>query len=150
LYGAELSASHYLTDRLNLFLSAAYVKTRFKNYITNGQDYSGNQFAFAPALTGSIGGKYYFANNWLVSGDINYQSESYSSPSNASETKIQSYTLINAQIGYQTDKWSAFLYGRNLTNKSYATQYYFGGNGTREFIKIGEPRFIGLKMNVNF
>ena len=150
LYGAELSASHYFSDTFNVFLTAGYVHTKFDNYVSYGQDYSGNQFAFAPEITVSIGSKYYFTDNWCISGDLNYQSESYSSPSNTSETKIEAYTVFNAQLGYETDTWSVFLYGRNLGNERYATQYYLGSTGTREFVKMGKPRFVGLRCNVNF
>jgi len=150
LYGAEFTTSHYLRDDLNVFVSAAYVKTEYDEYITQGQDYSGNEFSFAPELTVSIGGVYYFLENWLVSADVNYQSESYGNPTNSDAEKIEAYALLNAKFGYEEEHWSAFIYGRNLTDKTYATQYFTDDAGARDRVRTGEPLFVGLQVNVRF
>jgi outer membrane receptor protein involved in Fe transport len=150
LYGTELSISHYLNDDLNVFLTAAYVKTRFDKYVSLGEDYSGNAFTFAPELAVSVGGEYYLSETWLLSADVNYQSESYGHPSNVSTSKIAPYALVNAKIGYKEKDWSVFLYGRNLTNEIYATQYYLNDNAERNKLRTGEPRFLGLQINLNF
>ena len=81
---------------------------------------------------------------------MNYQSEMYGDAENNKESQIEGRTLMNAKVGYETENASIYLYSRNLTDEKYATQYTLDQQGKRELVRTGEPRFVGVQMDVNF
>jgi len=54
LYGTELSLGWQPWTPLTLTGSLGWVETEFLNYTAQGEDYSGNEFIFAPRFTGSL------------------------------------------------------------------------------------------------
>jgi len=150
LYGLEVGFSQVVNDSFNFFANAAYSKTEYDKYVTNGADYAGNSFVFAPELMASIGLEYAFTDNWVLSADANYQSEAEGNNSNVDNMKVPGRTLVNAKFGYEANNWSASIYSRNLTNEQYVTQYLVdsAGTGAGENVKVGTPMFVGLQVDV--
>lgn len=59
--------------------------------------------------------------------------------------------LLNAQIGWETDRWTARLYVENLTDRlvytsSAYTNFAFGFDGTY-YAGVGKPRIVGLQVS---
>lgn len=54
------------------------------------------------------------------------------------------YTLVNAKIGYETDHWSCYLYGRNLLDEEYLVHTFTDAG------RIGEPSVVGFQLNYRF
>ncbi len=66
-----------------------------------------------------------------------------------------SVTLLNAQIGYETQTWRLSLWGRNLTDEDILIRAFgsFGndprkGYVTEPYFQIGEPRIIGATAEI--
>jgi outer membrane receptor protein involved in Fe transport len=59
--------------------------------------------------------------------------------------------LLNAQIGWKdsAEKYEIDLYGSNLTNKEYLSDYSDSGGLTLSRVD-GRPREYGIKVMVNF
>jgi outer membrane receptor protein involved in Fe transport len=59
----------------------------------------------------------------------------------------QSYTLVGMSAGIRSETlgWSVSLYGQNLSNEIYATNY-FGDGG----VFISQPRLYGVRLSYDF
>jgi iron complex outermembrane recepter protein len=71
------------------------------------------------------------------------------------ETTSKPYGLLNAKIGWETARWSAYLSGRNLLDKRYPVRgFYFGdvppNFSNQVYIQLGDPRTWVASVSVNF
>ncbi|MEM7548018.1 MAG: TonB-dependent receptor, partial [Pseudomonadota bacterium] len=151
LFGGELEIRAQPTDNLDVYASAAYVETQFKEFVSGGRDFSGNEFPFAPKLTAAIGAAYNFDNGFFVSGDASYTDSSFFDAANTAAFKINDRFLVNARVGYRQDHWEVFAYARNLFDKDYFTSP--GGDATTgqiDRVRTGEPFTVGLVGAVRF
>ncbi len=84
--------------------------------------------------------------------DTYYRSKFSSSASPSLFLNIDSYTLLNARVGFRTDdSWSAFLWSRNLTDKDYFEQLLPGaGNAGHYAAVLGDPRTWGATVRYSF
>ncbi len=67
------------------------------------------------------------------------------------DERAPSYQLVNLHLGYETGRWSATLYARNVLNEHYAVRGFFFANEppdweTRRYIQNGDPRQVGLRI----
>ena len=77
---------------------------------------------------------------------------SSSSPSPSRYLNVDGYALLNARAGVRLDdKWSAFLWSRNLTDKDYFEQLLPGaGNSGHYAAVLGDPRTWGATVRYTF
>lgn len=146
LWGFELGLEGQPTNELSLFGNLGYVKTEFDNFVSNGQDFSGNRFPFAPEWTGAIGGSYTFNNGVFLTAEGVYTDDSFSDAGNDPTRKNDDRFVVNASIGYEEDNWNAILFARNLFDEDYLTSIDQGIGNAR----AGEPLTVGLIVNVTF
>ncbi|MDC0547890.1 TonB-dependent receptor, partial [Opitutales bacterium] len=66
----------------------------------------------------------------------------------ATETINDSYTLLNANIGYANNGWEVNLFGTNLTDEEYYTSLVSSLTGSPGI--VGSPRVIGLSVSREF
>ncbi|MEM6574910.1 MAG: hypothetical protein AAF736_11605, partial [Pseudomonadota bacterium] len=146
LFGGELAINARPTESTDLFLSLAYVDTEFSDFVTSSQDFTGNEFPEAPNFTAALGATRYFSNGWYAGADASYQAASFTGAENVG--LFQSRTLFNARIGYETEDWRVFAYGRNLSDKD----YQIGGAilTADNVASVGEGRVIGIVAQYNF
>jgi iron complex outermembrane receptor protein len=128
VYGAEFQGSLAATNRLRLRGSIGLLRTRYKEYSTTTDDYSGNEFARSPHVTAVLGFDYRIPlgeqNALILGGDINTRSKfifSATDPRNPAQQQ-SGYTLINLRAAYQIDaKTRLTAYVDNLTDRDYST-----------------------------
>ncbi|EDP98936.1 TonB-dependent receptor, partial [Shewanella benthica] len=158
-YGAELEGNWYATDNLKLYASLGWLETAYGDYAYHDKyggtvDLTGRELAHSPNFTYSAGATYRTDSGWFANLTTSGKSEFYYSDSN--ESKSEAYTIFNARVGYETDVWSAYLWGRNLFDEQYGTRgFYFGnepdqGWADKQYIRYGDPRQLGLTVNVKF
>lgn len=164
--GLEIEANWQVTDSINLFGSLGLLDTEYKNYLSyshtdadldNGipYDMSGRAQAHAPETQYAFGAQFFITDNWFAQADIEGKGKAYASANH--NEKLNSYTLLNMRLSYQTDRWSVALWGRNLTDKDVQTRG-FGGFGndprklyeTEPYYQLGEPRVYGVTGIVYF
>ena len=158
-YGAELDANWYATDNLKLYAALGWLETAYGDYQYQDKygglvDLSGRELAHSPNFTYSAGATYRSDNGWFANLTTSGKSDFYYSDSN--ESKSEPYTIFNARIGYETDIWSAYLWGRNLFDENYGVRGFYFGNepdidwADKQYIRYGDPRQLGLTVNVKF
>ncbi|QDF75544.1 MULTISPECIES: TonB-dependent receptor [Shewanella] len=158
-YGAELEANWYATDNLKLYGTLGWLETAYGDYVYQDKyggevDLSGRELAHSPNFTYSAGATYRSDMGWFVNLTTSGKSKFYYSDSNDSQS--EAYTLFNARLGYETETWSAYLWGRNLLDEKYGVRgFYFGnepdnGWADKQYIRYGDPRQLGVTLNVKF
>lgn len=147
LYGFELSFEAEPTANLELFGSVGYTRTKFISFVSGTNDFSGNQFPFAPEWTANIGGKYTWDNGFALALDASYKGASFQD--NANTYKDDSRLLLNLHATYDiNDQVQAGFYIRNITDEDYATARFQSTSPT--IIRTGEPRTVGLYLQATF
>lgn len=64
----------------------------------------------------------------------------------ANEQSRDSYELVNAKIGYETERFDIYIYGENIFDKEYDSEGYYGGMYTI----YSEPGEVGMKVSCRF
>ncbi|MFI3245506.1 MAG: TonB-dependent receptor [Ferrimonas sp.] len=158
-YGAELELSYRLHDDLTLHGSASYLKTRYGQYLYQDSageqiDLSGRELAHAPHYQFAFGATYRNFSGWFANLNVTGKGAFYYSDSH--DFKSDAYQLLDAKIGYEATSWSAYLWGRNLTDERYGVRGFYFGNepnndwAATEYIRYGDPRQLGVTLNYYF
>jgi len=88
---------------------------------------------------------------YFIAGDASYRSEYSSNPTPSKVLNVQGYSLFNARLGFKSDKFSAFVWGRNITNKNYYEQLQAAaGNSGLYAGVLGDPRTYGATLRYSF
>ncbi|MEM7060731.1 MAG: TonB-dependent receptor [Pseudomonadota bacterium] len=146
LFGGEIEILAEPTDNLELFASAAYVDTKFIEFVAFGSDFSGNEFNHAPRFTAAAGGTYEFDNGFFLSADASYTQDSFSDTANTISSDAR--FLVNSRAGYRDENFEVFAFVRNLFDNDYALQR--SASGGNVFVDPGEPLTFGVVGQVNF
>ena len=117
-----------------------YTETEFRDFILDGEDLKGNEFPFAPNWTANIGGSYFFNNGYEIHLIGNFTDKFYELPTNDRSRETDSYFIVDARVGYQSDDWSLYAFARNLFDKE-----YIDSDNVDDV--IGEPRILGVQFS---
>lgn len=158
-YGAELDGNWYATDNLTLYASLGWLQTAYGDYSyqdKNGGsvDLSGRELAHSPQFNYSAGATYRTDSGWFANLTGSGKSDFYYSDSN--ESKSEAYIIFNARVGYETEIWSVYLWGRNLFDEQYGTRGFYFGNepdqdwADKQYIRYGDPRQLGMTFSLKF
>ncbi len=147
-YGAEIEARWNFDSGLEVFAGLGLLKTKFNDGVYNGASIAGNEFPEAPSLTASLGAFYKHESGWFAGGDVSFTDGYYSKGEvrNQAIGAVDSFTIVNAQVGYQTDNLTFTAYAKNLLNEKYLTGVF--SNGTSA--SVGDARSFGLQLTQKF
>lgn len=156
--GIELEARAVPLDELELYGTLGLLKTKFTGTPPNGGISIGNEFARAPHVSLTWGGRYTYSlqpfslpGSIAFSSDWKFTTKFYYGVSDAAHNEVQMQfpTLIgNAQITYENGDYEFGLWARNITNRRYLTVLLptaYGASGTEE-----QPRTFGGTVKVRF
>ena len=88
---------------------------------------------------------------FFIAGDISYRSEYSSNPSPSRVLVVDGYTLLNGRLGFRSEKFSIFVWGRNLADKNYFEQLQAAaGNSGLYAGVLGDPRTVGATLRFGF
>ncbi|MEM7098402.1 MAG: TonB-dependent receptor [Pseudomonadota bacterium] len=146
LYGFELETNLQVSQDSELYLNVGYSKTEYKKFETEIAgtpiDLTGNEFADAPRWTAAVGGYHHFGRGWILELDANFTDHTFATEPNDSAFKSDSYVIVNAKLGYESDRWSAHLFARNLFDREYVTRVFPTDNA----VAVGDSRVVGFSL----
>ncbi len=147
-YGIELEARWQVTEQLTVQASAGWNETEFERFTGPGAtgDLSGNTVPFIPEYTASIGLRYDFGNGFFVQSSLRAIGASEFDELNSAAFRQGSYELVNAQVGYETEDWSAIFYGSNVFDEDHFTFI----NSQISAGAPGDPALFGLRFERRF
>jgi outer membrane receptor protein involved in Fe transport len=133
--GAEIAVSYVPVEGLTLSTAATYLQTEVKEYqgidiaAAGIRDFAGTELSFAPKWSGTAGVEYRTEILPRLYGYVgvydSFRTETTGVlGSDNPYHELWGYNLIDANLGVETEKWSAQLWGKNVFNKSYVTNAF--------------------------
>lgn len=159
VYGAELEVQANPVEGLFLATAASYLHTRIDEFTStdsegNVRDFKGKPFNFAPEYQVNLVGDY----TWLISArltfgigaDLAAVGKTNGTLDTNPKFDMPAHQLLGARLHLApTDKkWSASIFGRNLTNELYSAGTFNVGDMVGRF--AGYPRTYGVTLGYNF
>lgn len=147
--GAELSAS-YRVKAFDITGSYGYTNAKFRDYVMDGEDFSGKYVPYIPEHTVSLLAAYripigrHRTDNITV--NVGWQGAGKIRWDEANTVAQKFYGLLGASVTLNTGKFSYGIWGRNLTDTGYNT-FYFTSVGN-SFLQRGKPRQFGVSVDV--
>ena len=147
--GIEIES--YKTIRQLLLFSLAYGLCDSKYDKFDGSGLVEKQVSFIPEHTLTLSLNYEFDNGLhgqigtKTIGDTHY----WNYPGDNPTDKIESYTLLDANLGYDWNTWEFSIFGLNLTDEEYYMSLVNNIDGSPG-ATAGSPRVIGLSISQRF
>jgi iron complex outermembrane receptor protein len=123
--GLELEATTELMPRMNLTASYAYTPRAIVT-ASSRESEIGKQATAVPRNRLSVWADYRFSNGVKVGLGARFNGATHGDAEVVAPAKVPSYTLVDAMIGYDIDRWTLALNLRNLTNKTYIASCAYG------------------------
>lgn len=151
--GLEADLKWIPDDAWELYANVGILNAEFENFVTAVGDLSGRDQAHAPAYTLALGGVYRHPSGMFARIDVSARDEFFFDVSH--DQKSEPFELVNARLGYQTARWTAQIWARNLFNERYAVRGFFFGNEPPDFpntlfIRQGDSRQIGVTFDMRY
>lgn len=151
--GLEADLRWYPTDELQLFANIGLLRARFDEFENDLGSLTGRDQAHAPRYTLALGGRYKHPSGWFLQLDASAKDEFYFDVSH--DQTSEAYELFNARTGFQAERWSLTLWGRNLGDERYAVRGFFFGNEPPDFpptlyTRLGDARQVGVTFDWGF
>lgn len=142
-YGFEAEASYRLSSDLELHGGFGLLRSEITEAPT-GTNYKGNEFNYAPHFTGNVGFTQHFGGGFFFGSDLSYVGEYYSGIDNNEAYIAGKYTLVNANVGYETKSYTIRTYVKNALDEDVLYSY----RGTN--LQVGQPRTFGVTFDYRF
>ncbi len=118
---AELTATPM--DGLDLSLSASFLDAKYKDFQSDGDDYSGNTLPNAPETSINASARYewaIFGGEASAQGDVAYRTKVYYDTRNVERLSDGERTFVNLRFGWKPDSgdWELGLFGRNIFDET--------------------------------
>jgi iron complex outermembrane receptor protein len=162
--GIDLDAAWQPFGGLTLGLALGYLNGIYKDFISDGRDFSGLHLINAPDLTATGRATYQWRTGvgaFTLSSDVAYTSKTdldfRDDPNSTvdfdrarSQFVAAAHTLIDARTAWRNvaGNLEVSLWGQNLTNKAVLTHSTFGVNEAVLF--YGPPRSFGFNVSLSF
>ena len=155
-YGLEWELDWQASERLRLFGSVGLLHAEFDQYVNaDGADLSGRDQAHAPRYQYAVGARFDFSGHWYFNAEVEGKDSFYFSDRHAVESGA--YTLVHLRAGYETRRWQAAVWIRNLSDEDYYIRGFgsFGNDPRKEYVvepylQYGDPRQVGASLRLNF
>jgi hypothetical protein len=153
-YGLESTAAWAATKSLEFGGSLGLLQTQYHGFVQNGVTLPDRALPHAPPWQASINATWRDPRGPYARLDVTGMgSFLYDLPPN--NTRSNAYGLVNGKLGWDTPRWEAYLWGRNLLDKNYTVRGFFFGDEPPDFpnklyVQLGEPRNWGVHFTVRF
>lgn len=88
---------------------------------------------------------------YFIASDLSYRSEYSSNPTPSRVLNVQGYSLWNARLGFKAEKFSVFVWGRNIGDTNYFEQLQAAaGNSGLYAGVLGDPKTYGATLRYAF
>ncbi len=158
IYGCEAEIRFQPLLGLDISASAGLLHAEYDDYqdVENGKTvaFDGNAIAYVPDYQYSVAAQYRFESGIYLRGEFHGIGEMYFDRANTEKMSQDGYTILNAKVGYETERFDIYLFANNIFDKYYFTQLSdttgYGIPGLNEAGFIGEPLTLGVTAKIRF
>ena len=142
--GIELEMTALITKGLKIYAGFGYNHIEFDEFKDISGDYKGNKSPYAPVYNFNIGAQYRHYSGFYARADVIGYDKMYFDKAN--KYSRDPYHIVNAKVGYETEQFDVYLYGKNIFDKEYNSYGYYGGHYTI----YSDPGEVGLQLVYRF
>ena len=148
-YGLETELSWLALPGLNLIANLGLISAEFDEYNghPSGEDLAGNDIPNTPQYKLAVGGVYRHVNGIFAQALASWIGATYLEETNG--YKQDAYVLIDAKLGYESERWAAYLWGQNLADELYVVRA-FDFYSTGYYGRTGQPLAAGVQLEFRF
>ena len=158
IYGAEAELRARPLPGLDLIASLGVLRAEYDDYTDtqNGQTvhFDGNSIALVPDYQYNLAAQYRFRSGIYLRGEVSGVGKFYFTRDNTERMSQNGYQLVNARIGYETERFDVYVYGKNLLDEYYFTQLNdltsYRVPGVSEAGCLGDPMTFGVMVKYRF
>jgi iron complex outermembrane receptor protein len=158
-YGLESDVQWQATRLFAFGASLGLLQTRFHGFVQDGVVLPDRELPNAPNWQAAVSATYRDPRGPFARADVTGMGAYYFDlPPNYTTSKP--YGLVNGRIGWQAQRWSASLWGRNLLDKKYPVRGFYFADTPQDFLadppvnrlytQLGDPRAWGVNASYNF
>jgi iron complex outermembrane recepter protein len=144
---------------LNFGASLGLLQTRYHGFVQDEALLPDRALPNAPAWQAAVSATYRNPHGFFARADVTGMGSYYFDlPPNSTTSKP--YGLVNGRIGWEAQRWSASVWGRNLLDKQYAVRGFYFSDTPQDFLanppvnrlytQLGDPRAWGVNVRYNF
>ncbi|WEK44073.1 MAG: TonB-dependent receptor [Candidatus Sphingomonas colombiensis] len=155
IYGGELELEATPTRGLTVSLNAAYLHATYSDFISAGNDYSGNTLPSAPKISiqGAIDWQHQTPLGTLVANtSMSFRSKVFFDTSNAARLGDQARAFVDARLGLRVarDKLEIGVWGKNIFNEVNISDMTPIPTLGFDVFSVGPPRTYGLYLKARY
>jgi iron complex outermembrane receptor protein len=153
-YGLESTLEWQAAPALELGGSLGLLRSLYRGFVQNGVEFPGRELPHAPNWQAALDATWRDPHGPYARIDVTGMGAFYYDlPPN--ETRSHAYGLVNGKLGWETGRWEAYLWGRNLLNKNYTVRGFYFGDEPPDFpnklyTQLGEPRNFGVHLTARY
>jgi iron complex outermembrane receptor protein len=153
-YGLESTLEWAAARSLTLGASLGLLQTQYHGFVQNGVEFPDRALPHAPPWQAAINATWRDARGPFARLDVTgLGAFFYDLPPNW--TRSSAYGLVNAKLGWDTERWELYLWGRNLLDKNYTVRGFYFGDEPPDFpyklyTQLGEPRNWGIHFTIRY
>ncbi len=152
-YGAEASVRWQIDPAWRVDTSLGLLDARYVEYVRPDADLSGREQAHAPSWQYAFGVSWRHPLGLVARADFTGRDGFYFSASHGEREAAANF--LNLKLGYEAQRWAAYLWGENLLDEEYSQLGFFFGNEPpdftpRRYTQAGDPRQLGATFVVSF
>jgi outer membrane receptor protein involved in Fe transport len=153
-YGLETTLAWAAASRLEFGGSLGLLQTLYRGFVQNGVEFPDRALPHAPDWQAAINATWRDPRGPYARVDVTGMGAFYYDlPPN--DTRSRPYGLVNGKLGWETERYEAYLWGRNLLNKDYTVRGFYFGDEPPDFpyklyTQLGEPRNWGVHFTARF
>ena len=150
--GVEGSVRYALTPTLTLGGSLGLLRTKASGGISEeGMAVPSREQAHAPEYSASLYADWHHHSGLVARVDVSAKDNFYFDVPTDHDRQSHSYTTANLRVGYERDRWSAFVWLKNAFDEDYAIRgfYFYNEPPFLEkhlYTQLGEPRQVGVSV----
>ena len=148
VYGGEFELTWTDNDSFDFYFNAGYSNTEFDEFVTGGgaNDFSGNEFAYAPKWT-VAGGGYYTYRGLTLGAEASYRDSYYDNITN--NFRVDSLTTVNLSASYNYRNASVRIYANNVFDEVIASRDIYQLQG-QQLGLLTDPIVVGGRITFSF
>jgi iron complex outermembrane receptor protein len=152
-FGVESQWRWQATPGVAVGLNAAWLRARFDDYTLDGRVLDGREQPHAPEYQLGLWADWRHHSGLFARVDWQASDGFYFSASH--DERAPAWQVLNLRVGYESARWSASLWARNLLDEHYAVRGFFFGNeppdwADKRYVQNGDPRQWGVKVSYAF